>query len=218
MRESFGEATPAGLIFDLFLYETVVVGCSLSENGKFGSPEAVLGDKGTGYQKTGRMVTLDMHDSKIVQNGTNASSACGEENRRIACSLNSLRMRRDCFKYASKTRLPKCLLPYKISPPELVFGKLPSFRSVPSLHRHFYHYACVWSSTNPIDTNYGQFVYNYTHPRKPLCPVSFGHIARGSGQLNGSKDRCEDNHVSLLEHFLPRIPIQLTRVRGIQWR
>ncbi|GBM93129.1 hypothetical protein AVEN_56418-1 [Araneus ventricosus] len=66
----------------------------------------------------------------------NASSACGEENRRIACSLNSLRMRRDCFQYASKTRRPKCLLPYKISPPELVFAKLPSFRSIPSLHRH----------------------------------------------------------------------------------
>ncbi|GBM36267.1 hypothetical protein AVEN_262045-1, partial [Araneus ventricosus] len=56
----------------------------------------------------------------------NASSACGEENRRIACSLNSLRMRRDCFQYASKTRRPKCLLTYKISPPELVFGKLQS--------------------------------------------------------------------------------------------
>ncbi|GBN90503.1 N-acetylgalactosaminyltransferase 6 [Araneus ventricosus] len=49
-----------------------------------------------------------------------------------------------------KRRRPKCLLPYKISPPELVFGKLPSFRSVPSLHRHFYHYACPWSQTKPI--------------------------------------------------------------------
>ncbi|GBN56049.1 hypothetical protein AVEN_12267-1 [Araneus ventricosus] len=45
-------------------------------------------------------------------------------------------MRRDCFQYASKTRRPKCLLPYKTSPPELVFGKLPCFRSIPSLHRH----------------------------------------------------------------------------------
>ncbi|GBM27478.1 Synaptotagmin-7 [Araneus ventricosus] len=45
-------------------------------------------------------------------------------------------MRRDCFQYASKTRRPKCLLPYKISSPELVYGKLPSFRSIPSLHRH----------------------------------------------------------------------------------
>ncbi|GBM17384.1 hypothetical protein AVEN_13259-1 [Araneus ventricosus] len=81
----------------------------------------------------------------VVSDFGNVSSACGEENRRIACSLNSLRMRRDCLQYASKTRRPKCLLPYKISPPELVFGKLPSFWSVPSLHRHFYHYACVWS-------------------------------------------------------------------------
>ncbi|GBL87485.1 Fatty acyl-CoA reductase 1 [Araneus ventricosus] len=45
-------------------------------------------------------------------------------------------MRTDCFQYASKTRRPKCLLPYKSSPPELVFGKLPSFRSIPSFHRH----------------------------------------------------------------------------------
>ncbi|GBM55275.1 hypothetical protein AVEN_272345-1 [Araneus ventricosus] len=45
-------------------------------------------------------------------------------------------MRRDCFQYASKTRRPKCLRPYNISPPELVFGKQPSFRSIPSLHRH----------------------------------------------------------------------------------
>ncbi|GBN71365.1 hypothetical protein AVEN_21439-1 [Araneus ventricosus] len=29
-------------------------------------------------------------------------------------------MRSDCFQYASKTRRPKCLLPYKMSPPELV--------------------------------------------------------------------------------------------------
>ncbi|GBO39583.1 hypothetical protein AVEN_199720-1 [Araneus ventricosus] len=66
---------------------------------------------------------------------------------------------------------------------------------------------------NPIDSPCGLFVYNCTHPRKPLCPVVFGHIARGSGQLNGIKDRCEVNHVSLREHymhFLPRIPIQLT--------
>ncbi|GBN14430.1 hypothetical protein AVEN_177771-1 [Araneus ventricosus] len=35
------------------------------------------------------------------------------------------------FAQQDLARLPKCLLPYKISP-ELVFGKLPSFRSVPS--------------------------------------------------------------------------------------
>ncbi|GBN12827.1 hypothetical protein AVEN_215691-1 [Araneus ventricosus] len=80
---------------------------------------------------------------------------------------------------------------------------------------------------NPIDSPYGQFVFNYTHPRKPLCSVAFGHIARGSGRLNGNKDRCEINHVSLREHglhFLPRIPIQLagnpsgSELGGIQWR
>ncbi|GBN81647.1 hypothetical protein AVEN_150824-1 [Araneus ventricosus] len=62
---------------------------------------------------------------------------------------------------------------------------------------------------NPSDAPYGKFVYNYPHPRKPLCSISSGHI----GQLNGSKDRSEVNHVSLLEHdmhFVPRIPIQLT--------
>ncbi|GBM13810.1 hypothetical protein AVEN_129472-1 [Araneus ventricosus] len=68
---------------------------------------------------------------------------------------------------------------------------------------------------NPIDTPYGQYVYNFTHSRKPLCSVPFGHIARRSGQLNGSKDRCEANHVSLREHgmhFLPRIPIPCSGV------
>ncbi|GBO03869.1 hypothetical protein AVEN_62224-1 [Araneus ventricosus] len=37
----------------LFLFEIVIVGCPLSENGTFGRPEAVLGYNGTGYQKTG---------------------------------------------------------------------------------------------------------------------------------------------------------------------
>ncbi|GBN54716.1 hypothetical protein AVEN_39515-1, partial [Araneus ventricosus] len=50
---------------------------------------------------------------------------------------------------------------------------------------------------SPIDTPYGQFLYSYTHPRKPLCSVPFGHIARGSGQLNGSKGKCEVNHVPM---------------------
>ncbi|GBM08140.1 hypothetical protein AVEN_214471-1 [Araneus ventricosus] len=66
---------------------------------------------------------------------------------------------------------------------------------------------------NPFDSPYGQFVFNYTRPRKPLCSVAFGHIARGSGLFNGSKNRYEVIHVSLREHgmhFLPRIPIQLT--------
>ncbi|GBM93366.1 hypothetical protein AVEN_164083-1 [Araneus ventricosus] len=66
---------------------------------------------------------------------------------------------------------------------------------------------------NPIDSPYGKFVFNYTHPRKYMCSAAFGHNARGPGQLNGSKDRSEVNHVSLREHglhFLPRIPIQMT--------
>ncbi|GBM12376.1 hypothetical protein AVEN_211562-1 [Araneus ventricosus] len=80
---------------------------------------------------------------------------------------------------------------------------------------------------NPIDSPYGQFVFNYAHPRKPLYSVAFGPIARGSGRLNGSKDRCEVNHVSLREHglhFLLYIPIQLTgnplssELGGIQCR
>ncbi|GBO30281.1 hypothetical protein AVEN_111016-1 [Araneus ventricosus] len=53
---------------------------------------------------------------------------------------------------------------------------------------------------NPIDSPFGQFVLNSTHPRKPLCSAAFGHIARGSGQLNRSKDRCEVIRVSLREH------------------
>ncbi|GBM18839.1 hypothetical protein AVEN_203114-1 [Araneus ventricosus] len=55
-----------------------------------------------------------------------------------------------------------------------------------------------FGSVNPIYSPYGQFVFNSTHRRKPLCSVAFGHIARGSGRLNGSRDRCEVNHVSLL--------------------
>ncbi|GBO00009.1 hypothetical protein AVEN_263804-1 [Araneus ventricosus] len=58
-----------------------------------------------------------------------------------------------------------------------------------------------------------KYVYNCTHPRKSLCSVSNGHISRGSGQLNGSKDKCEVNHVFLREHgmhFPSLIPLQLT--------
>ncbi|GBO25272.1 hypothetical protein AVEN_226205-1 [Araneus ventricosus] len=84
-----------------------------------------------------------------------------------------------------------------------------------------------FGAVNPIDFPFGQFVFNYTHPRKLLCSVGFGHIARGAGCLNGSKGRCEVSHVSLREHsmhILPRIPIQLTgnpldsELGGIQWR
>ncbi|GBM84155.1 hypothetical protein AVEN_31230-1 [Araneus ventricosus] len=84
---------------------------------------------------------------------------------------------------------------------------------------------------NPIDSPYGQFVFNCTHPRKSLCSVAFGDIARGPRRLNRSKDRgsivCEVNHVSLWEHgmhFLPRKPIQLIRnplgseLGSVQWR
>ncbi|GBM85975.1 hypothetical protein AVEN_43521-1 [Araneus ventricosus] len=73
---------------------------------------------------------------------------------------------------------------------------------------------------NPNDSPSGQYVYNYTHPRKPLCSVPLGHIAQGSGQLNGSKDRCEVNHVCILKHsmlFLPRIPIHLIENPGTLW-
>ncbi|GBM11878.1 hypothetical protein AVEN_26790-1 [Araneus ventricosus] len=47
-----------------------------------------------------------------------------------------------------------------------------------------------------------------------LCALFPMETSQGvSGQLNGRKDRCAVNHVSLGEHgmhFLPRIPIQLT--------
>ncbi|GBN12160.1 hypothetical protein AVEN_241057-1 [Araneus ventricosus] len=78
----------------------------------------------------------------------------------------------------------------------------------------------TFGPTNPIHTPYGQFVYNYTHPRKPLCSAAFGHIALWSRQLNVMTNvttkrgnRCEVNHVFLRKHgmhFLPRIPIQLS--------
>ncbi|GBN55030.1 hypothetical protein AVEN_131715-1 [Araneus ventricosus] len=44
-------------------------------------------------------------------------------------------------------RLPKYLLPYKISP-ELVFGKLPSFRSVPSSLRSSLVVLSGWAASN----------------------------------------------------------------------
>ncbi|GBN16300.1 hypothetical protein AVEN_76297-1, partial [Araneus ventricosus] len=31
---------------------------------------------------------------------------------------------------------------------------------------------------------FGQFVFNYTHPRKPKCSIAFGHIARWSDELS----------------------------------
>ncbi|GBN83881.1 hypothetical protein AVEN_69380-1 [Araneus ventricosus] len=71
-------------------------------------------------------------------------------------------------------------------------------------------YCMSFGPVNPIDAPFGQYVYNYNLPRKRLFSVSYGHIAWGSGQLNGRKDRCEVNRVCLREHVLPRIPIQLT--------
>ncbi|GBO10420.1 hypothetical protein AVEN_118449-1 [Araneus ventricosus] len=67
---------------------------------------------------------------------------------------------------------------------------------------------------NPIDSEFGQSVFNSTHPRKPLHSVAFGHIARGSGRLTESKDRCEVNQVSLREqgiHFLKRYTHSIDR-------
>ncbi|GBN04720.1 hypothetical protein AVEN_207867-1 [Araneus ventricosus] len=49
-------------IFRLFLFELVIVGCSLSENGTFGRPEAMPRDKGVLPLKPGHMVTLGMRD------------------------------------------------------------------------------------------------------------------------------------------------------------
>ncbi|GBN59497.1 hypothetical protein AVEN_38793-1 [Araneus ventricosus] len=94
---------------------------------------------------------------------------------------NSLRMRRDCFQHASETRRPKCLLPYKISPPELVFGKLPSFRSAPSLHRHFYYCACAWSeqvcdytdrqTVSPLTDLTQNFIRTYIYDDKTVYQI-----------------------------------------------
>ncbi|GBM81081.1 hypothetical protein AVEN_126206-1 [Araneus ventricosus] len=53
--------------FGAFLFKIVIVGCSLSENGTLGRPEAVLGDIGTGYQNTG--LSCSKRDCP-VQNGT----------------------------------------------------------------------------------------------------------------------------------------------------
>ncbi|GBN17876.1 hypothetical protein AVEN_57611-1 [Araneus ventricosus] len=73
---------------------------------------------------------------------------------------------------------------------------------------------------NPNYSPYAQFVFNSTHPRKPLCSVSYGHIARGTERLKGNKDRCGVNHVSLREQVctsfhVDREPLGF-RARGIQ--
>ncbi|GBN62211.1 hypothetical protein AVEN_79153-1 [Araneus ventricosus] len=100
-------------------------------------------------------------------------------------------------------------------------------RTITNHYSSFQNSIMTFGPINPIDSPYGQFVCNYTHPRKILCCVAFGHRVRFIGQLNGSKDSCEVNHVSLREygmHFHPRIPIQRTgdplgsELGGIQWR
>ncbi|GBM49821.1 hypothetical protein AVEN_238178-1 [Araneus ventricosus] len=40
---------------------------------------------------------------------------------------------------------------------------------------------------NPMYSPYGQFVINYTHPRKPLCSVSNGHIAGVTDNLTEAR-------------------------------
>ncbi|GBN84812.1 hypothetical protein AVEN_40880-1 [Araneus ventricosus] len=68
---------------------------------------------------------------------------------------------------------------------------------------------------NPIDSPHCQFVFNNTEPIKPLCSAASGHIARGSGRHNGSKDGCEVNHVSPREHGIFHVyPFNL---QGIPW-
>ncbi|GBN22998.1 hypothetical protein AVEN_129469-1 [Araneus ventricosus] len=132
-------------------------------------------------QHAKKKIMLDVvGDLSGIADSSNASSACGEENRRIACSLNSLLMPRDCFQYASKTRRPKCLLPYKISPSELVFGKLPSFRSIPSLHRHLrmrmeygeqVGYYTDRQTVSPLTDLAQNFIRTYIHDDKTVYQI-----------------------------------------------
>ncbi|GBM26844.1 hypothetical protein AVEN_32092-1 [Araneus ventricosus] len=44
-----------------------------------------------------------------------------------------------------------------------------------------------YGPANLIDAPYGQFVYNYTHPRKSVCSVAFKHIARGQDDLTEAR-------------------------------
>ncbi|GBM26845.1 hypothetical protein AVEN_32093-1 [Araneus ventricosus] len=44
-----------------------------------------------------------------------------------------------------------------------------------------------YGPANLIDAPYGQFVYNYTQPRKSVCCVAFKHIARGQDDLTEAR-------------------------------
>ncbi|GBO20264.1 hypothetical protein AVEN_224170-1 [Araneus ventricosus] len=79
----------------------------------------------------------------------------------------------------------------------------------------------ICEDDNPIDTSYGQFVYNYTHPRKHLRSVPFGPSHRDQDNLKEARTYVR----SVMSPFIPPIPIQLTRnplcseLGGIQqWR
>ncbi|GBN21202.1 hypothetical protein AVEN_125235-1 [Araneus ventricosus] len=50
-----------------FLFEIVIVDCSLFENGTFRRPDTVLGDNGTGYQKT---VQATRKQDRLPENST----------------------------------------------------------------------------------------------------------------------------------------------------
>ncbi|GBN06905.1 hypothetical protein AVEN_16852-1, partial [Araneus ventricosus] len=45
----------------------------------------------------------------------------------------------------------------------------------------------AFGPVNRIDSLYGQFVFKYTYPRKPLCSVAFGHITRGQDDLTEAR-------------------------------
>ncbi|GBM87535.1 hypothetical protein AVEN_21990-1 [Araneus ventricosus] len=57
---------------------------------------------------------------------------------------------------------------------------------------------------NPIDSTYSQFVFNYTHSRKPLCSVAFGHITRGSDDLKEAR-------TDVLLELLQDVPIVIRK-------
>ncbi|GBO45584.1 hypothetical protein AVEN_244962-1 [Araneus ventricosus] len=77
---------------------------------------------------------------------------------------------------------------------------------------------------NPIDSPFGQFVLNYTHPRKSMFSVVFGHIAPGQDNLTEARADVRPymspygRTVCTSFHVYPFNNPLGSELRAIQWR
>ncbi|GBL84931.1 hypothetical protein AVEN_104923-1, partial [Araneus ventricosus] len=62
-----------------FLFEIVIVGCSLSENGTFGRPETALSDNGAVYQTTGLKVYGHLMDPGLLKHADKNGARTGQD-------------------------------------------------------------------------------------------------------------------------------------------